>query len=86
MEERIKAIMREHNITMYQIAEGTGLSYSTIRGNLQKINRYSLENFIIVAEYLSKRTDSTVSEIIGDLLQYNSTYKNAIKREERRIN
>lgn len=81
MEEYILEIMATHNITMYQIAEGTGLAYTTVRANLKKLNGYKLDTFILVAEYLAQRIGKNTDELIYELLEKNICFKNAKRRD-----
>jgi len=84
MQQRINEIMQKHNITMYQISEYTGLAYTTVRNNIKQINKYSLDNFLIIAECLAVKSGNSTAAMIDHLLKHNSTYQNAIIREKRR--
>lgn len=81
MHNFIKDYIDKHQITMYEIANHTGLSYSCVRSNLNGENMMKLETLIIISEYIANRQNTDTTTIFNLFLHQNSSFKNALRRD-----
>lgn len=85
MNEYIKQVIHDNEMTIQDMAKEIGISYGTLYKKLRREKALSVPYLIAMSEVIAKRNKKATYEILVLFLNHSSEFQNAVKRDRIRL-